>query len=130
MPIDFTNTEQVKAAIMQHISSPSADRWRLGHGIPDVSVSSSIAHRIQFQEGSLWRHTELAAVKHCLFELVRENRIAYLRKQRGNGQWRDWYGPLPTTNEERAAWAALRERVAAQAKRTEEEEPAAEEGDE
>jgi hypothetical protein len=41
------------------------------------------------------------------------------------GAWRDWYGPHPTTNQERAAWATLRERAAARVKRTEEEEPAA-----
>ena len=124
--IDFTNIDQVKAAIMQHISSPAADRWRLGHGIPDVSDALSIAHRIEFQAGSLYRHAKLAAVEHCLFQLVQENRIMYLLCPAG----RDWYGPMPTTDEQRAAWAALRERIAARAKRTEEEEPAAEEGDE
>jgi hypothetical protein len=130
MPIDFTNIEQVKTAIMQHISSPAADRWRLGHGIPDVSDSVSIAHRIEFQEGSLWRHAKLAAVEHCLFELVRENRIAYLRYQQVNGVWRDWYGPHPTTDEERRAWERVRATIALRAKRTDEDEPAAKEGEE
>jgi hypothetical protein len=108
--IDFTNIEQVKAAIMQNLprsTTPIDDR------LPSFSTAMSIAHRVEFQKCAA-RHTHIHVITRCLRELAAENRI-----MAGYGLRNTVFGPLPTTDRERERWAFFNAAVAAR------EEPAA-----
>jgi hypothetical protein len=120
--IDFTNTEQVKAAIMQHLphsSTPLDDR------LPAFSTAMSIAHRVEFQKCAA-RHTHIQVITQCLRELAAENRI-----MAGHGLRNTIFAPLPTTDRDRERWAFFNAAVAARAAREQQaEEPAADSDDE
>jgi hypothetical protein len=117
--IDFTNIEQVKAAIMQHLprtSTPIDDR------LPSFSTAMSIAHRVEFQKCAA-RHTHIHVITRCLRELAAENRI-----MAGYGLRNTVFAPLPTTDRERERWAFFNAAVAARLAREQQaEEPAEEE---
>ena len=116
--IDFTNTEQVKAAIMQNLARDSGDR--LDDRLPLFSTAMSIAHRIEFQKCAA-RHTHIHVITQCLRELAAENRI-----MAGYGLRNTIFAPLPTTDRERERWAFFNAAVAARAAREEQaQEPAA-----
>ncbi len=108
---DWTNDEQIKTAIMASINS---DDYRHIQGrypdIPDMSNALQIAHRVQFEER--WLHSHIVDIERCLHQLVAENRIEYASNGMRNGVLREWYGPLATTDAERAKWDFLRQRVA------------------
>ena len=115
--IDFTNTEQVKAAIMQNLA-PTCER--LDDRLPLFSTAMSIAHRIEFQKCAA-RHTHIHVITQCLRELAAENRI-----MAGYGLRNTIFAPLPTTDRERERWAFFNAAVAARLAREEQaQEPAA-----
>lgn len=107
---DWTNDEQIKTAIMANINSdlyPAIQRQY--PDMPDVSDALQIAHQVQFHEWG-W-HPHIVDIKRCLHQLVAENRIEYVSWMR-DGKLREKYGPLVTTDAERAKWDLLRQRVA------------------
>jgi hypothetical protein len=138
MPIDYTNNQQVEDAIMQHISSALAS-WE----IADVSTDDRICSRIHdhYRRSVHDRRPPGSndAVRAALGRLYAAGRLWSRRHMMFDGTYQMWYGLPPTTDEQRTAWAAfdrkLAERHAAlqasiAAVRSEQEEPAAEEGDE
>ena len=107
---DWTNDEQIKTAIMANINSdlyPAIQRQY--PDMPDVSDALQIAHQVQFEERR--QHSHIVDIKRCLHQLVAENRIEYVSWMR-DGKLREKYGPLVTTDAERAKWDLLRQRVA------------------
>ena len=115
--IDFTNTEQVKAAIMQNLAH---DCERLDDRLPLFSTAMSIAHRIEFQKCAA-RHTHIHVITRCLRELAADGLI-----MAGYGLRNTIFAPLPTTDRERERWAFFNAAVAARAAREEQaQEPAA-----
>jgi hypothetical protein len=121
--IDFTNTEQVKTAIMQHL--PREERWggRLDDRLPSFSTAMSIAHRVEFQKCAA-RHTHIQMITRCLRELAADGLI-----MAGYGLRNDIFAPLPTTDRERERWAffnaTIAARLAREQQQQQEEEPAA-----
>ena len=107
---DWTNDEQIKTAIMANINSdlyPAIQRQY--PDMPDVSDALQIAHQVQFEERR--QHSHIVDIERCLHQLVAENRIEYVSWMR-DGKLREKYGPLVTTDAERAKWDLLRQRVA------------------
>jgi hypothetical protein len=115
--IDFTNTEQVKTAIMQHL--PRDGGGRLDDRLPLFSTAMSIAHRIEFQKCAS-RHTHIQMITRCLRELAADGLI-----MAGHGLRNDIFAPLPTTDRERERWAFFNATIAARLAR--EQQPQAEE---
>jgi hypothetical protein len=108
---DWTNDEQIKTAIMASINSDHYPAMQERYpNIPDMSDALSIAHRVQFEERR--QHSHIVDIKRCLHQLVAENRIEYASSGMRDGKLREQYGPLATTDEERAKWDFLRQRLA------------------
>lgn len=105
---DWTNDEQVKTVIMANIWSDIPPRYAY---VPDMSDALQIAHRVQFEE-RLSRHSHIVDIERCLHQLVAENRIEYTRIRMRDLTYTERYGPLATTDEERAKWNAFRQQFA------------------
>jgi hypothetical protein len=108
---DWTNDEQIKTAIMANINSDLYPTIQLRYpDMPDASNALEIAHRVQFE--GRWLHSHIVDIERCLYQLVAEKRIEYALSGMRDGVRREQYGPLATTDAERAKWDFLRQRFA------------------
>ena len=113
MPIDYNNNQQVEEAIMQHIYSAAAV-WLMD--MADVSTDDSICRRIHHHYRSSVRDHRppgmTAAVKAALGRLYAAGRIWSRRHIKRDGEHQMWYGLPPTTDDQRAKWAAFDQKLA------------------